>query len=153
MKELQRDNESLSAKLGNSQLSDVFAAAQQIGDVSVISARVDVKDNNGLRQMMDEMKQKQSKAVIVLGAAVDGKVMFVAGVTDDLKSGNYHAGQIVNHVATQCDGKGGGRPDMAMAGAKDASKLDEALQSVYDYVKSSKSSVIDSTIKSGIMKT
>ncbi|WP_342505267.1 alanine--tRNA ligase [Sporosarcina sp. FSL K6-2383] len=136
MKELQRDNESLSSKLGNSQLSEVFAAAQQIGDVSVISARVDVKDNNGLRQMMDEMKQKQSKAVIVLGAAVDGKVMLVAGVTDDLKSGNYHAGQIVNHVATQCDGKGGGRPDMAMAGAKDASKLDEALQSVYDYVKS-----------------
>ena len=111
-------------------------AAQQIGDVTVISARVDVKDNNGLRQMMDELKQKLSKAVIVLGAAVDGKVMLVAGVTEDLKAGNYHAGKIVNHVAAQCGGKGGGRPDMAMAGAKDASKLDEALQSVYDYVKS-----------------
>ena len=58
MKELQRENESLSAKLGNSQLSDVMATAQQIDDVTVISARVDVKDNNGLRQMMDEMKQK-----------------------------------------------------------------------------------------------
>ncbi|MFJ7933574.1 alanine--tRNA ligase [Sporosarcina sp. NPDC096371] len=136
MKELQRDNESLSAKLGNSQVADVLASAQQIGDVSVIATRVDVKDNNGLRQMMDEMKQKLTNAIIVLGAAVDGKVMLVAGVTDDLKSGNYHAGKIVNHVAIQCDGKGGGRPDMAMAGAKDASKLDEALQSVYDYVKS-----------------
>ena len=136
MKELQRENESLSAKLGNSQLADIMASAQQIDDVTVISARVDVKDNNGLRQMMDEMKQKLSKGVIVLGAAADGKVMLVSGVTEDLKSGNYHAGKIVNHVATQCDGKGGGRPDMAMAGAKDVSKLDDALQSVYDYVKS-----------------
>jgi len=136
MKELQRENESLSAKLGNSQVADIMASAQQIDDVTVISARVDVKDNNGLRQIMDEMKQKLSKGVIVLGAAADGKVMLVSGVTDDLKSGNYHAGKIVNHVATQCDGKGGGRPDMAMAGAKDVSKLDEALQSVYDYVKS-----------------
>jgi alanyl-tRNA synthetase len=136
MKELQRDNESLSAKLGNSQLADVMAAAQQIGDVSVIAARVDVKDNNGLRQMMDEMKQKLTTTIVVLGAAADGKVMLVSGVTDDLKSGNYHAGKIVNHVASQCDGKGGGRPDMAMAGAKDVSKLDDALQSVYDYVKS-----------------
>ncbi len=136
MKELQRENESLSAKLGNSQLTDVMASAQQIDEVTVIAARVDVKDNNGLRQMMDEMKQKLSKGVIVLGAAADGKVMLVSGVTEDLKSGNYHAGKIVNHVATQCGGKGGGRPDMAMAGAKDVSKLDDALQSVYDYVKS-----------------
>ena len=76
-----------------------------------------------------------SKGVIVLRNRVNGKVMLVAGVTDDLKR-NYHAGKLVNHVASQCDGKGGGRPDMAMAGAKDVSKLDEALQSVYDYVKS-----------------
>src|SRR5690606_37865255 len=69
MKELQRENESLSAKLGNSQLADIMASSQQINDVTVISARVDVKDNNGLRQMMDEMKQKLSKGVIVLGAA------------------------------------------------------------------------------------
>ncbi|MBE1554625.1 alanine--tRNA ligase [Sporosarcina limicola] len=136
IKELQRENESLSAKLGNSQLADVMVAAQQIGDVTVIATRVDVKDNNALRQMMDETKQKLSKGVIVLGAAVDGRVLLVSGVTEDLKTGNYHAGKIVNHVASQCDGKGGGRPDMAMAGAKDASKLDDALQSVYDYVKS-----------------
>ncbi|MFC5591098.1 alanine--tRNA ligase [Sporosarcina soli] len=136
MKELQRENESLSAKLGNSQLSDILANAEQIGDVSVIAARVDVKDNNGLRQMMDEMKQKLTKAVVVLGASADGKVMLVSGITEDLKASDYHAGKIVNHVASQCGGKGGGRQDMAMAGAKDASKLDDALQSVYDYVKS-----------------
>ncbi|MFD1927347.1 alanine--tRNA ligase [Sporosarcina siberiensis] len=136
MKELQRENESLAAKLGNSQVDDILASAEQIDDILVISSRVDVKDNNGLRQMMDELKNKLTSGVIVLGAAVNGKVMLVSGVTEDLKTGNYHAGKIVNHVAQQCDGKGGGRPDMAMAGAKDVSKLDEALQSVYDYVKS-----------------
>ncbi|MCZ2259402.1 alanine--tRNA ligase [Sporosarcina sp. G11-34] len=136
IKELQRENESLASKLGNSQLTEIMEAAQEIDGITVISARVDVKDNNGLRQMMDEMKQKLSKGVIVLGAASNEKVLLVSGVTEDLKSGNYHAGKIVNHVALQCDGKGGGRPDMAMAGAKDVSKLDEALQSVYDYVKS-----------------
>ncbi|PIC73160.1 alanine--tRNA ligase [Sporosarcina sp. P17b] len=135
-KELQRENESLQAKMGNSQLASVMETAQQIEDVTVISANVEVKDNNGLRQLIDEMKQKTSKGVIVLGTVTDGKVMLAAGVTDDLKGSNYHAGKIVNHVASLCGGKGGGRPDMAMAGAKDASKLDDALQSVYDYVKS-----------------
>ncbi len=135
MKSLERENESLSSRLGNTQLEEVFENAKQVNDVTVVSARVEVKDNNALRQMMDEIKQKLSKGVIVLGTAVDGKVMLVAGVTDDLQPGNFHAGKIVNYVAAQCDGKGGGRPDMAMAGAKDMSKLDEAIQSVYDYVK------------------
>ncbi len=136
MKDLQRANDSFSAQLANSQLDGVLKNAQKVDDVTVIAARVDVKDNQALRQMMDELKQKTTEAVIVLGAAVDGKVMLVAGVTKDLKSNNYHAGKLVNHVAAICDGRGGGRPDMAMAGAKDESKLDEALQSVYDYVKS-----------------
>ncbi len=134
-KELQRENDSLTAKLGNSQLTDVLAAAKQVDDMTVIAARVDAKDNNALRQMIDELKQKVEKGVIVLGAASEGKVMLAAGVTEDLE-GRQHAGKIVSHAASLCGGKGGGRPDMAMAGAKDASKLDEALLSVYDYVKS-----------------
>lgn len=135
-KALARENESLSSKLANSQLVEVMESAEQINDVTVFASRVDVKDNNALRQMMDEMKRKVSKGIIVLGASANGKVMLIAGVTDDLKSGSYHAGNLVNHVATQCDGRGGGRADMAMAGAKDVTKLDGALQSVYDYVKS-----------------
>ncbi|GKV68003.1 alanine--tRNA ligase [Sporosarcina sp. NCCP-2716] len=134
-KELQRENDSLTAKLGNSQLTDVLTAAKQVDDMTVIAARVDAKDNNALRQMIDELKQKVEKGVIVLGSAADGKVMLAAGVTEDLK-GRQHAGKIVSYAASLCGGKGGGRPDMAMAGAKDASKLDEALLSVYDYVKS-----------------
>lgn len=136
MKQMQRENESLSAKIANSQSSSVLSNAQEMNGVTVLSARVEAKDNNQLRQMMDDLKTKMKQAVIVLGASEEGKVMLIAGVTNDLSGGKYHAGNLVKFVAEQCDGKGGGRPDMAMAGAKDASKLDGALQSVYDYVKS-----------------
>jgi len=135
-KELQRDNEALSQKIANAQAGAIVDAAQTIGDVTVLSTKVEAKDNNQLRQMMDDLKAKMPKAVIVLGAVDGDKVMLCAGVSKELVGGNYHAGNIVKMVAEACGGKGGGRPDMAMAGAKDASKLDEALLSVYDYVKS-----------------
>ncbi|MCH4825669.1 MAG: alanine--tRNA ligase [Planococcus sp. (in: firmicutes)] len=135
MKSLQRENESLLAKVSNAQSAGILDAAQKVGDITVLSVKVEAKDNNQLRQMMDDLKSKMDKAVIVLGATDGDKVMLAAGVTTDLAGGDYHAGQIVKHVAEQCGGKGGGRPDMAMAGAKDASKLDEALKSVYSLVK------------------
>lgn len=135
-KELQRENEGLSQKIANAQAGAIVDAAQTFGDVTVLSTKVEAKDNNQLRQMMDDLKGKMTKAVVVLGAVDGDKVMLCAGVTKDLVGGNYHAGNIVKMVAEACGGKGGGRPDMAMAGAKDASKLDEALLSVYDYVKS-----------------
>ena len=72
--------------------------------------------------------------VVVLGAADGDKVALIAGVTNDL-TGKVQAGPLVNHVASQVGGKGGGRPDMARAGGKDPSKLDEALASVGDWVK------------------
>ena len=136
LRQVQRENESLSAKIANSQASSILENAQEIEGVTVLSARVQAKDNNQLRQMMDDLKVKMNEAVIVLGSSEGDKVMLIAGVTSDLTGGKYHAGNIVKHVAEQCDGKGGGRPDMAMAGAKDSSKLEDALQSVYDYVKS-----------------
>ncbi|TQR32788.1 alanine--tRNA ligase [Lysinibacillus sphaericus] len=135
-KDLQRENEALSQKIANAQAGAIVDAAQTFGDVTVLSTKVEAKDNNQLRQMMDDLKVKMPKAVIVLGAVDGEKVMLCAGVTKDLVGGNYHAGNIVKMVAEACGGKGGGRPDMAMAGAKEASKLDEALLSVYDYVKS-----------------
>lgn len=136
LRQVQRENESLSAKIANSQASSILENAQQIQGVTVLSSRVQAKDNTQLRQMMDDLKTKMTEAVIVLGAAEGDKVMLIAGVTNDILGGKYHAGNIVKHVAEQCDGKGGGRPDMAMAGAKDSSKLEGALHSVYDYVKS-----------------
>ncbi|MFJ7826877.1 alanine--tRNA ligase [Psychrobacillus sp. NPDC096623] len=136
LKNVQRDNESLSAKIANSQASSVLSSAQKVNDVTVLAVKVDAKDNNQLRQMMDDLKQKLEKAVIVLGAVDGDKVMISAGVTKDIVGGNYHAGNIVKLVAEQCGGKGGGRPDFAMAGAKDASKLETALSSVVEYIKS-----------------
>lgn len=136
LKASQRENESLLAKMANAQSGEIMDAAQQVNGVTVLSARVEAKDNNQLRGMMDDLKQKMTGSIIVLGAVADDKVMLVAGVTKDLAGGNHHAGQIVKHVAELCGGKGGGRPDMAMAGAKNPEKLDEALASVYDLVKS-----------------
>ncbi|WP_277584509.1 alanine--tRNA ligase [Psychrobacillus antarcticus] len=136
LKNVQKDNESLSAKIANSQASSVLSSAQKVNDITVLSVKVEAKDNNQLRQMMDDLKQKLEKAVIVLGAVDGDKVMITAGVTKDIVGGNYHAGNIVKLVAEQCGGKGGGRPDFAMAGAKDGSKLDAALSSVVEYIKS-----------------
>ncbi|WKA56730.1 alanine--tRNA ligase [Planococcus shixiaomingii] len=135
MKGLQRENESLMAKISNAQSGEILEKARQVGDITVLSVKVEAKDNNQLRQMMDDLKPKFEKAVIVLGATDGEKVMLVAGVTKDLIGGNYHAGQIVKHVAEQCGGKGGGRPDMAMAGAKHPEKLEAALESVYTLLK------------------
>ncbi|MGE7623258.1 alanine--tRNA ligase [Viridibacillus sp. NPDC096237] len=135
-KEQQRENAALSSKIANAQASNILSAAKKIGEVTVLATKVDAKDNNQLRQLMDDLKEKMSNSVIVLGANEGDKVMLIAGVTKDIAGGNYHAGNIVKQVAEQCGGKGGGRPDMAMAGAKDGSKLAEALESVYDYVKS-----------------
>ena len=136
LKEQQRENEALSQKIANAQASAVLDAAQKIGEITVLATKIDAKDNNQLRQTMDDLKGKLEKAVIVLGAVDGDKVMLCAGVTKDIVGGKLHAGNIVKMVAENCGGKGGGRPDMAMAGAKDASKLEEALVSVYDYVKS-----------------
>ncbi|MBK3493374.1 alanine--tRNA ligase [Viridibacillus sp. YIM B01967] len=135
-KEQQRENAALSSKIANAQASNILSAAQEIGGVTVLATKVEAKDNNQLRQLMDDLKEKMTNSVIVLGATEGDKVMLIAGVTKDIAGGNYHAGNIVKTVAEQCGGKGGGRPDMAMAGAKEGSKLAEALESVYDYVKS-----------------
>ncbi|MGE7836880.1 alanine--tRNA ligase [Viridibacillus arvi] len=135
-KEQQRENAALSSKIANAQASNILSAAKEIGEVTVLATKVEAKDNNQLRQLMDDLKEKMKNSIIVLGATEGDKVMLIAGVTKDIAGGNYHAGNIVKQVAEQCGGKGGGRPDMAMAGAKDGSKLAEALESVYDYVKS-----------------
>ncbi|MBQ0138756.1 MAG: alanine--tRNA ligase [Kurthia sp.] len=135
LKESQRENESLSAKLAGAQSDDLLASAVEMNGVTVLSTKVEAKDNNQLRQLMDDLKEKLDKAVIVLGAVAEGKVMLCAGVSKEIAGKEYHAGQIVKAVAEQCGGKGGGRPDMAMAGAKDAAKLEAALASVYDALK------------------
>ena len=135
IKSLQRENESLLQKIANAQSGELLESARKVGDVTVLSAQVQAKDNNQLRQMVDDLKAKFEQAVIVLGASDGDKVMLAAGVSKNIAGKDYHAGNIVKAVAEQCGGKGGGRPDMAMAGAKNPEQLDTALESVYTLVK------------------
>lgn len=135
MKALQKDKDSLAAKLSNNQAGDLLTAVRVVNGVKVLSAKVEAKDNNQLRQLVDDLKQKLISGVIVLGAVSGDKVMIAAGVTKDLAGTRAHAGDMAKSVAEQCGGKGGGRPDFAMAGAKDGSALTAALQSVDALVK------------------
>lgn len=133
---LQRENESLTSKLGNLEASSIVDKAVTINGVTVLAAKVNAKDMNSLRGMMDDLKNKLQSAIVVLGAAEDGKVNLVAGVTKDLVDKGYHAGELIKEVAELCGGKGGGRPEMAQAGAKNPEKLSEALLFVEKWVES-----------------
>ncbi len=134
LKEAQRENESLRAKLGNIEAASLTDQVKQIGGVNVLATRVSATDMDNLRGMLDELKQKLGSAVIVLGSAEGDKVNLVTGVTKDLMDQGYHAGKIIKEVAARCGGGGGGRPDMAQAGGKDPAKLADALAYVYELV-------------------
>jgi alanyl-tRNA synthetase len=136
MRQLQRENESLSTKLGNIEAGNLVSKVKEIDGVTVLAAKVQAADMNNLRNMADDLKQKLGSAVIILGSAHDGKVNLIAAVTKDLIDKGYHAGKLIKEVATRCGGNGGGRPDMAQAGGKDPEKLDSALQFVDEWVKS-----------------
>jgi len=136
LKDVQRENESLRAKLGNIEAASLSDQVTQAAGVNVLAAQVSATDMDNLRGMVDELKNKLGSAVIVLGAVEGDKVNLVAGVTKDLMEQGFHAGKIIKEVATRCGGGGGGRPDMAQAGGKDPSKLQEALKLVTELVKS-----------------
>ena len=108
---------------------------RSVNGVKMLAAKMEGADSNTLRETMDKLKDKLEPAVIVL-AAVDGdKVSIAAGVSKSVTN-RFKAGELVNHVAQQVGGKGGGRPDMAMAGGSDPSKLNDALASVKAWVES-----------------
>ena len=134
MKELQKENESLVAKLSANEAKSLKNNVKEIDGVKVLAAKVQVKDPSQLRTMLDELKQDIQSGVIVLGTAHDGKVQLIAGVTKDLTD-RYHAGKLIKEVASICGGGGGGRPDMAQAGGKDPGKLNEALAFVEEWIK------------------
>ncbi|WP_174730003.1 alanine--tRNA ligase [Mesobacillus harenae] len=136
IKHLQRENESLSAKLGNIEAGSLTSKVKEINGVNVLAARVQAADMNGLRNMVDDLKQKLGSAVILLGSVTDGKVNLISAVTKDLTEKGYHAGKLVKEAAAICGGGGGGRPDMAQAGGKDPEKLESALQFVEEWIKS-----------------
>ncbi|WP_282032993.1 alanine--tRNA ligase [Metabacillus indicus] len=135
VRSLQRENESLTAKLGNVEAGSLLSQAAEIDGVTLLASKVSAKDMNSLRSMVDELKQKLGSAVVILGAAHDGKVSLAAGVTDDLVKKGYHSGKLIKEVAARCGGSGGGRPDMAQAGGKEPEKLDSALEYASEWMK------------------
>jgi alanyl-tRNA synthetase len=133
VKLLEKEVAALKGKLASSQGDELVLQAVDINGIKVLAARLEGADAKTLRDTMDKLKDKLKTAVIVL-AAVDGdKVQIAAGVTADSIS-KVKAGELVNFVAQQVGGKGGGKPDMAMAGGTDASKVSQALKSVKEWV-------------------
>ncbi|MFB9145759.1 alanine--tRNA ligase [Halomonas alkalicola] len=132
---LEKELERLKAKLASAAGSDMLSQAAEVAGVKVLATRLEGVSAKELRNVLDQLKNKLGSGIVVLGVADKeaGKVSLIAGVTDDL-IGRVKAGELVNHVASQVGGKGGGRADMAQAGGSDAAALPGALASVPAWV-------------------
>ncbi|MGY6554461.1 MAG: alanine--tRNA ligase [Wenzhouxiangella sp.] len=128
-RQLEKELERLKGKLASAAGSDLVGQAVEIGAIKLISSHLEGVDPNGLRDTVDQLKNKLGSGVVVLGTATDSGVRLVVGVTQDLTA-RIKAGELVNFVASQVGGKGGGRPDFAQAGGSDAKALPGALASV-----------------------
>jgi alanyl-tRNA synthetase len=133
VKLLEKELASLKAKMASGQGDELLAQAMDIHGIKVLAATLEGADVPTMRSVMDKMKDKLKTAAIVLATVNDGKVSLIAGVTADATA-KVKAGDLVNHVAQQVGGKGGGRPDMAQAGGTDPSGLPAALASVSGWV-------------------
>lgn len=130
---LERQVAQFNRKLASSESADVTSRAREIAGLQVVAHRMDGADRKALLETADAIKARLDKAVVVLASVADGKVTLVAGVAK-AQSDRVPAGELVNFVAGQVGGKGGGRSDMAQAGGTEPAKLDAALTGVYDWV-------------------
>jgi len=133
VKSLEKELGALKSKLASSQGDELAQQAVEIGGVYVLAATLDGADAKTLRETVDKLKDKLKSAAIVLAAVEGGKVSLIAGVTPDA-SKKVKAGELVNFVAQQVGGKGGGRPDMAQAGGTEPANLPGALAGVKGWV-------------------
>lgn len=136
LKELSRENESLQSKLSVIEAGELTSQVVSVGQTKLLAARVQAGSMDALRTLADELKVKLPDAVLVLGAPNEDKVNFVVVVPKEEVARGLHAGKLVKEIAAVCGGGGGGRPDMAQAGGKDASKLDEALKVAAEWIAS-----------------
>jgi len=132
-KQLEKELAQLKARLASSAGTDLASQAEEINGVKILAAVVEGVDAKALRDTTDQLKNKLGSAVVVLGTVNDEKVSLVAGVTKDLTD-RIKAGDVVNEVARKVGGKGGGRPDMAMAGGNSPGALPDAISSIKQYV-------------------
>jgi alanyl-tRNA synthetase len=133
VRKLERELAALKGKLASAQGDDLVNQAIDVQGARVLAAKLDGADVNAMRETMDKLKDKLGSAAVVLGSVIDGKVTLIAGVTADLTA-KVKAGELVNFVAQQVGGKGGGRPDMAQAGGTQPESLEKALKSVQGWV-------------------
>jgi alanyl-tRNA synthetase len=129
VKQLEKELEAQKRKGALSQVDELAAKVQTVKGVKVIAAQVENVDREGLRQLVDSLRQKLGSGVVALGMPEDGKVALIAGVTKDLTA-KIHAGKLIQELAKRVGGSGGGRPDLAEAGGKDTTGLKVALESV-----------------------
>ena len=132
-KALEKELDQLKAKMASSAGSDLAASAIEVGGIKLLACAVDDFDPKALRETVDQLKNKLGTAVVLLISTAGGKVSIVAGVSKDLTD-RIKAGELANMVATQVGGKGGGRPDMAMAGGSDVEAVPAAVASVEEWV-------------------
>jgi alanyl-tRNA synthetase len=133
MKKLRRELDAVRMKAASSSVSDAASSAVEVKGVKVLAQRVDGLEKAQMRELVDSLRGKLVSGVVVLGAAVDGKVSLIVGVTKDLTS-RVQAGKVVGTLAAKVGGKGGGRPDLAEAGGSDVGSLDAALQGAANVV-------------------
>ncbi|WP_443192065.1 alanine--tRNA ligase [Pseudomonas indica] len=132
-RQLEKELEQLKAKAASAAGDDLAGSAIEVKGVKVLAARLDGLDGDALLALVDQLKNKLGRAVILLGGALEGKVTLVAGVTQDL-TGQLKAGDLMKQAAAAVGGKGGGRPDMARGGGSDAAALDQALALAVPFV-------------------
>ncbi len=134
VRQLEKELSRVKAKLASSQGDDLSAKVREINGIQVLATQLDDADVAALRAAVDQLKSKFKTAIVLLSSVNDGKVTLIAGVTSDLTK-KYKAGDLVNFVAKQVGGKGGGRPDMAQAGGTQPELLDRAIESVFSWVR------------------
>lgn len=133
-KALEKQINSLKSQLANSKLNDIINDVIEVEGIKLVARKLDNLDINNLREMGDKLKDKLGSVIVVLGTVKENKVIFMATATKDLVTKGIHAGNIIREVSKVTGGGGGGRPDMAQAGGKDPSKVDEALSIVKDLI-------------------
>ena len=129
VKQLEKELNQLKQSMAGQKSKDIMSNVIDVRGVKLLVANMQGVEPKALRSIMDDLKNQLQSGVIALGIASDGKVNFIAGVTKDL-IGKFKAGELVNHMASQVGGKGGGRPDMAQAGGTEPENMDKALASV-----------------------
>jgi len=132
-KKLEKQIATFQKQFAGNQVDDLIKDVKEINGVNLLATRIEGVEVKDLRDIVDKLKDKLNKAIVILALTNNEKVSLVSGVTKNLTD-IYHAGEILNHVATQINGKGGGRADMAQGGGDNSKKLDEVLGTVKNLI-------------------